>query len=518
MAWSVFPSSKAIDPRVDNANASSRRGPEPLQPSSVPPPLAPGLARDHPLGRRRPPGGGACVRRPARLRGSGRGPDSPRRGPSRGRTARGCRRRRRGRAARRHEGHDPGCRASARSASNHWSPSNGASETQKRASATASRSSELVLAIVDGPLERAAEVRPAPAGRFPEHPDRRRRRPASPTARRPGNALHASVRPRRPRRLRSIVPPRTRGSSPASRSVHSPSGARGSCRSATAGRRDRLRRPATQHRGRSCPRTPRASGRRAARPRSGARSSIRSSREAFAAVRGHPARRRSGAEARARGARARSSADSTDTRAAASSSASGSPSRRRQISPTAGLAENPGSTARARSRKSVIASSSGSGSTGNRCSPARLSGSRLVASSFTPLVSRSSSARSGAASRTCSRLSSSSSALRPRRNSATPSLAPTFCAIVGSTSRGSATAWRGTQKTPPSKSSTASAASWSARRVFPEPPGPTSVTSRFPRRSAPASASSLSLPTSGVGCTGQIRLVKRLEVRELSRA
>ena len=45
----------------------------------------------------------------------------------------------------------------------------------------------------------------------------------------------------------------------------------------------------------------------------------------------------------------------------------------------------------------MIASSSGSGSTGNRCSPARLSGSRLVASSFTPVVSRSSSARAGAA-------------------------------------------------------------------------------------------------------------------------
>ena len=266
---------------------------------------------------------------------------------------------------------------------------------------------------------------PAPAGRFPEHLDRRRRLPSfadCATARkcsaclRPDLAVLAGFAQSFRREL-------------VDRLEHPEAAARPAADEALVDQRlqlvevgvaDRQRRVKVE----AAREDRRASGRRAVHPRRGARSSTRSSREAFAAAPGHPARRRSGAEARARGARARSSADSTETRAAASSSASGSPSRRRQISPTAGLAENPGSTARARSRKSVIASSSGSGSTGNRCSPARLSGSRLVASSFTPLVSRSSSARSGAASRTCSRLSSSSRAVRPRRNSATPSLAP----------------------------------------------------------------------------------------------
>ena len=84
---------------------------------------------------------------------------------------------------------------------------------------------------------------------------------------------------------------------------------------------------------------------------------------------------------RLRSSRASSSSGSSRaTRAAASSIASGSPSSRRQISPTAPAGLNPGATARARSPNSSTASSSGSGSTGYRCSDSSCRGSRLVAS------------------------------------------------------------------------------------------------------------------------------------------
>ncbi len=65
-------------------------------------------------------------------------------------------------------------------------------------------------------------------------------------------------------------------------------------------------------------------------------------------------------------------------------------------------------------------------------------------------------------------------------------------------------ACRGTQKTPSGKSSEASAASWTASLVLPDPPGPVSVTSLCERTSAPASASSRPRPTIGVGSTGSV--------------
>ena len=82
--------------------------------------------------------------------------------------------------------------------------------------------------------------------------------------------------------------------------------------------------------------------------------------------------------------------------------------------------------------------------------------------------------------------------------------APMASAIVGGASSGSVTAASDTQKTPSGKSSTASAASWSPSRVFPDPPGPVSVSSRVSRRIAPASSSSRSRPMSAEGCTGNV--------------
>ena len=98
------------------------------------------------------------------------------------------------------------------------------------------------------------------------------------------------------------------------------------------------------------------------------------------------------------------------------------------------------------------------------------------------------------------------------------SFTPSVCAICGRTSSGSVIAASVTKNTPCGKSSTSSAAAWSASRVFPVPPGPVSVTARTSdrRRSSTTSATSRSRPTSGVGCTGRFvgRFSKRPERRE----
>ena len=112
----------------------------------------------------------------------------------------------------------------------------------------------------------------------------------------------------------------------------------------------------------------------------------------------------------------RASGERTFTLAAASSIASGRQSSRRQISTTSPFAAKSEFTARARCTKRSTASRSRSGSTATSHSPSTWSGSRLVTSTVScghePIVS----ATPGAASRRCSKLSStSSSRLSPHR-------------------------------------------------------------------------------------------------------
>ena len=64
---------------------------------------------------------------------------------------------------------------------------------------------------------------------------------------------------------------------------------------------------------------------------------------------------------------------------------------------------------------------------------------------------------------------------------------------------------------------TSSAATWSARRVFPVPPGPVSVSSRVPfESSATSSSSSLLPPDERARGDGQVRRVERPERREVA--
>ncbi len=194
---------------------------------------------------------------------------------------------------------------------------------------------------------------------------------------------------------------------------------------------------------------------------------------------------------------------STLTHGAASSSASGRPSSRRQISatggPLAGVRRNSGCTSRARSRKSRtagerarsavdIASTSGcnaSGPTPYSRSPRTRSGARLVIRTRSAATDARRSATSGAASRTCSKLSSSSSvgvpsqAARARlgKSSAVASSTPSASATAGATDAAFRIAPRPTNSTRPPHSAVTRASS-SARRVFPAPPGPVSVMRR----------------------------------------
>ena len=87
---------------------------------------------------------------------------------------------------------------------------------------------------------------------------------------------------------------------------------------------------------------------------------------------------------------------------------------------------------------------------------------------------------SGAASITCSRLSRRRSISRSPMCPASPSCAPSVCAIVSVTSEDSRSAASPTQNTPALYAGTSSAAASRARRVFPEPPGPVSVSRRAP--------------------------------------
>ena len=151
-------------------------------------------------------------------------------------------------------------------------------------------------------------------------------------------------------------------------------------------------------------------------------------------------------------------------------------------------------------------------------SPERCSGVLLVARTRSPGAERSSPEIAGAAATTCSRLSSSnSSSLSLTYPSSVSSIVspgysrrPSVCAIVGTTSSQSRTGESETKKTPFWNRSIASAATWSASRVFPAPPVPVSVRRRRSsrERSSSTSASSRARPMNALGRAG--RFVGRL--------
>ena len=81
---------------------------------------------------------------------------------------------------------------------------------------------------------------------------------------------------------------------------------------------------------------------------------------------------------------------------------------------------------------------------------------------------------------------------------------PIARAIAGMTRSVSATLPSGTNQAPSGYSSARLAATWSARRVLPVPPGPVSVTSRVLARSARISSSSRSRPTNDDSSIGRL--------------
>ena len=128
--------------------------------------------------------------------------------------------------------------------------------------------------------------------------------------------------------------------------------------------------------------------------------------------------------------------------------------------------------------------------------------SRLVTSRRRPSQTASRFPSSGAASTTCSKLSRSKRSSRSAMCEARSSLAPRMRPIVSRTRAESRTSANPIQKTPARKLGTSSVALSIATRVFPDPPGPLSVTSRAsPRRSSTASPTSRTRPTNELaGC------------------
>jgi hypothetical protein len=132
---------------------------------------------------------------------------------------------------------------------------------------------------------------------------------------------------------------------------------------------------------------------------------------------------------------------------------------------------------------------------------------RLVTKHVRPGQVASRSATSGAASMTCSKLSSTSRSSRSRKKACTRSTSilcpvsrrPSTSAMTEVTKNGSVIDASGTKATPSGKSAAADAATLSASRVLPTPPGPVSVRSgTSSRRSCPRIiATSRSLPMSG---------------------
>ncbi len=193
------------------------------------------------------------------------------------------------------------------------------------------------------------------------------------------------------------------------------------------------------------------------------------------------------------------------------------------------LSANPALAAEARSTKSRTASywesrstagrkarsGSPSGGTATPCSPESLRTARLVASIVSPGQAASRSARRGAAAATCSTLSTNSSWRFPtnvlrtcsKSGDRPSSRSPAACAMAVSTRSGVRIGARGTKQSPSAKSPPArnAVATWSARRDFPTPPGPVSVTRRMSarRRSAETAAISRSLPINWLSGTGR---------------
>ncbi len=211
--------------------------------------------------------------------------------------------------------------------------------------------------------------------------------------------------------------------------------------------------------------------------------------------------------------------------------ASGMPSRLRQIRATApafcSVRSNLGLLSFARSTKrraasdcamsSAVSACAGSGSesggTAHTISPGAPSASWLVASILTDGQARSSSVASSAqASTTCSQLSKTISVRRAWRYSTSASVSGrpdssrtrSAEATVWGTSAGSASVASSTNQTPSMKSDSSRAATCSERRVFPQPPGPVSVTSLDESSSPMISSVSSLRPTKLVASPGRL--------------
>ncbi len=200
-------------------------------------------------------------------------------------------------------------------------------------------------------------------------------------------------------------------------------------------------------------------------------------------------------------------------RAAASSSASGRWSRRAQSSVTASVLTTLGSSARARVRNSSMPSPTASVGTAYTCSPWSWRRSRLVTRIFGPTMSRTRAISPATSGNRCSALSRRSSARLPDRRSArrSPSARPGCSSTPSAWAReetrslASLSGANDTHQTPSTYGSDASAAAWSASRLFPVPPGPVSVTRRGSSRCrrSTTSASSGSRPRNGVAGEGR---------------
>jgi hypothetical protein len=141
------------------------------------------------------------------------------------------------------------------------------------------------------------------------------------------------------------------------------------------------------------------------------------------------------------------------------------------------------------------------------------SDSRLVARMMTPGQARSSQSASRAHDSTrCSQLSQSSSrrldwsesASDWRSGRSASSRTPRTPATACVTRAGSASAASSVSHAPSGNPSSASAATWRARRVLPAPPVPVSVKSRVPPSRARASRISASRPTNDVSWAGRL--------------
>ncbi len=179
---------------------------------------------------------------------------------------------------------------------------------------------------------------------------------------------------------------------------------------------------------------------------------------------------------------------------------------------TALLARSMKSLAASDSSPPLVPGGSPSGGTGNRCSLESRSSAWLVTRNVSPGASASSSLTTGAAARSCSKLSSTTRHRRDRkwsRRTAAGGLEPTSrtptdVAIAGSRCPGSVTDASGTNQTPSRNSSSTLRAASKASRDFPIPAGPTSVTRRDERTSSATCRTSRRRPMKDVNPIGRL--------------